>query len=297
MQRVLIFKIDNEEICLGTSPYFFDEIEGLSNVDTDIASSSTALHDGAKVNNIILQPRVVNISGRIRGINREEAFKLRRNMIHILSSKRGLGKLIVRYSNNDEYYIEAMVQNGVQIKEKNQGSIQGNVFEYDVEFYCPNPYWKTEEVFETYFTQVMPLWEFETEIELDNEESFKFGEVYHNETTILYNKGDVPTGFYCEVTGKITDYFILKHLEKNQYIKIEMDFTNVKGIEIYSEQGRKKIYILYKDGTKEIGYKYMDLNSEFFELHAGANQLRFETNSKDVDLNVKLIHKNLYTGI
>ena len=106
MQRVLIFKIDNEEICLGTSPYFFDEIEGLSNVDTDIASSSTALHDGAKVNNIILQPRVVNISGRIRGINREEAFKLRRNMIHILSSKRGLGKLIVRYSNNDEYYIE-----------------------------------------------------------------------------------------------------------------------------------------------------------------------------------------------
>ena len=141
------------------------------------------------------------------------------------------------------------------------------------------------------------MWEFALEIDTFDTESFKFGEVYHNQTTILKNKGDVPSGFCCEVNGKITDYFLLRHLGKNKEIRIEMDFSNIKGIKIYSEQGKKKVYVIHKNDREEIAYKYMTDTSEFFELHAGDNQLYFETNSKDVDLEVKIEHKNLFSGI
>ena len=41
----------------------------------------------------------------------------------------------------------------------------------------------------------------------------------------------------------------------------------------------------------------MSIDSEFFELNAGVNQIYFETNSKDVDLNVVIEYKNLFAGI
>lgn len=297
MQRTLIYEIDNESITLGTSPYFFDSITGLSNTDCDISSSTALYQDGMKVNYVTAKERSISISGRIRGKDRQEAFELRRKLIHIFSAKRGLGKLIVRYSDGTEYYVECMANGGVEITEQNVSVIQSNVFEFSIDLICPNPFFKQEEVFETHFTQVLPLWEFEMLIDADDPESFKFGEVYHSQTTILENKGDVPSGFYCNVVGKITDYFVLKHLGKGKEIRIEMDFTNVSELQIYSEQGKKKVYIIYKDGRKEVGYKYMTDESEFFELHAGNNQLYFETNSKDVDLQVKIEHKNLFIGI
>lgn len=297
MQRVLIYEIDNESITLGTSPYFFDTITGLSNTDCDISSSTALYQDGMKVNYITAKERSITINGRIRGKDRKEAFELRRNLIHIFSAKRGIGKLIVRYSDGTEYYVECMADGGVEITEQNVSAIQGNVFEFSIDLICPNPFFKQEEVYETHFSQILPLWEFEMMIDSEDENSFRFGEVYHSQTTILDNKGDVPSGFYCEVLGKVTDYFILKHLGKGKEIKIEMDFTNVSGISIHSEQGNKKVYILYKDGRKELGYKYMSDDSEFFDLHAGKNQLYFETNSRDVDLSVRIEHKNLYIGI
>ena len=77
----------------------------------------------------------------------------------------------------------------------------------------------------------------------------------------------------------------------------DINFKRVKSIDIYSQTGNKKVYINYTDGRRELAYKYMSINSEFFELSAGKNNIYFETNSKDVDLNVSLEYKSLFAGI
>lgn len=298
MQRILKFEIDNEIVEIGKSPYFFDSVSGLSNTSSEISSSTVILQDGIKVHNITAKERVISITGRIRGKDRKEAFELRRQLIHTFSAKRGIGKLTVTYSDGTEYYIEAIAENGVEITEQNASEQQANVFEFSIDLLCPYSFFKQEEVFETHFTQINPMWSFEMSIDVDDENSFIFGDVYHKNSTTLDNKGDVPSGFYCKIEGTITDWFLLKHLDKDKEIRIEnVDFKKVKSIDIYSQTGNKKVYINYTDGRRELAYKYMSINSEFFELSAGKNNIYFETNSKDVDLNVSLEYKSLFAGI
>lgn len=298
MQRLLKFEIDNEEpIYFGSSPYFFDTIEGLSNSENELATYTTILTDGVKFNNSLLTERNIVINGRIRGNNREEALKHRRRLIKLCNSKRGLGKLTLIYPNGEEFFIEALANGGVNITEQNTSSMPSNVFEYQLTFTCPDPYWRQEAVFTTHFSQVIPSFEFALDIDAYDNDDMKFGEVYHSHNTILDNKGDAPSGFTCIAKGKITDYFILHNLDSGEFIKFERDFSNIESIEIYSHQGNKKVFFNYKNGKRENALKYLDLESRFFYLRAGENKLQFETNSRDVDLQVEISHHNLYVGL
>lgn len=297
MQRTLTFKIDKEELTFGSSPYFFDTIEGLSSSDNELSTYTTINTDGVKIDNALLLERTIVITGRIRGNSREEAFKHRRKLISLCNSKRGLGVLTLQYTNGDSYYIQAIVNGGVVITEQNVSAMPSNVFEFTVTFTCPDPYWRQEATFTTHFSQVIPCLEFEMDIDLDDDDDMKFGEVYHSHNTILDNKGDAPSGFTCIAKGKITDYFVLKNIDTGEYIRFERDFKNVKSIEIYSYQGNKKVFFNYNNGTRENALKYLDLSSTFFYLRAGENKLQFETNSRDVDLEVEITHFNLYVGV
>ena len=297
MQRILRFVIDEEELVLGQAPYYFDTIEGLSSSLNEINSQSSISADGYIFKNTKLIARSIAISGRIRGNTRAEALEYRRKMISLLNSKRGLGVLEVIYSDGTKYYIEAFCDNGVQITEQNESVVKGNVFSYSLVFTCPFPYWKQEDIYYTHLSQVIPRFEFAFEIEADNPDSFIFGDVHFNQPTEIDNKGDCPTGFTCEISGQLTDYFSLTKLNTKEYIKIEMDFTNVTKLEINSLQGNKKIFVHYKDGTVENGFKYMDFDSTFFELNSGINSVMFSTNAADVDINVQIKHQNLYVGL
>lgn len=297
MQRQLIFQIGKEAITLGVAPYFFDTIEGLASSETDPILHTRTNYDGSIFGGANLTERNIVITGRIRGNTREEAFTYRRKLISIFNAKRGLGKLTVRYTNGEEYYIEAFVNGGVDITEQNISVIAGNVFEYQITLTCPNPYWKQEETYEMIFSQVLPKFQFDFSIEATDEHSMIFGEVYFNQKITINNKGDCPTGFTCIVDGKITDYFILHNVDTGEYIKIERDFTNVQKLVIESHLGKKTITAYMKDGSIEKGFRYMDFESVFFNLEAGDNEVMFETNSADVDLSVRIIHENLYAGV
>lgn len=298
MQRILRFKIDKKELVLGQAPYYFDDIEGLSSSVNEINSQTSITADGYEFKGTKLSERTISVNGRIRGNTREEALRYRREMISLLNSKRGLGILEVEYSDGTKFYIESFVDGGVQITEQNESVIKGNTFSFSVIFVAPNPYWKQEDIYQTQFSQIEPRFEFELDIDSDDPQDMIFGEVYFSNNKIIENKGDCPTGFSCTITGKITDYFKLTNLDTNEFIKIEnIDFNTVESLTINSFQGNKKIFITYKNGITENGLKYLDLDSTFFYLSAGDNNINFETNSADVDIQVEIKYQNLYVGI
>lgn len=298
MQRILRFKIDEEELIIGQAPFFFDTIEGLSSSANEINSQTSITTDGYSFKGSKLAARNITITGRIRGNTREEAFIHRRRLISLLNSKRGMGILELVYTDGTKFYIEAFADGGVEITEQNESVVKGNVFTFSIIFTCPNPYWKQEDIYETCFSQINPKLEFELEIDNDNDADMIFGEVLFNHQKVIENKGDCPTGFICNITGNIKDYFILTNLDTGDYLKIDnIDFKLVSGLTIYSLQGNRKIFINYKNGKTENGFKYMDLDSTFFDLRAGANNIKFETHAADVDIQVEIRHENLYVGV
>lgn len=297
MQRKLRFKINGEELVLGQAPYYFDSITGLSSSQNEINSQSSISLDGYLFQNSRLLERNITITGRIRGTDRNEALLHRRRLISLFNSKRGLGRLEVEYTDGTLFYIEAFADGGVEIVEENESTLKGNVFNYSIILTCPYPYWKQEDIYYTHLSQVIPRFEFAFEIEADNPASFIFGDVHFNQLTTITNKGDCPTGFVCEITGKLYDYFSLTNIHTKEFIKVEKDFSDVEKLVISSVQGNKKILVYYYDGTVESGFKYLDFNSTFFDLKAGDNSLIFSTNAADVDINVQIQHQNLYVGI
>lgn len=297
MQRTLKFKIDGEEIVLGTSPYFFDSIEGLSSSENEIESYTTINKDGSHITGSNLSDRLVIVEGRIRGTDRQSAFHHRRRLISLLNSKRGLGILEVEYSDGSKYYTEAIVDGGVSIRESNLSETPANIFNFTVQFLCPNVYWKQEEVYITNFTKVIPAFEFEIDIDMEDDDDMKFGEVQHSPFGRIVNKGDCPSGFTCIVEEELTDYFCLTNINTGEFIKINKPLQRGEKLFIYSHIGNKKIIHQDTQGRKTNWFKYMDLDSTFFLLRPGNNDLKFTTNNEMDTVNVIIEHNNLYAGI
>lgn len=301
MRRKFKFKIDDLELCFGEAPFYFDEITGLTESDNEINSYKDITSDGYIFNNSMLKERTISIHGRIRGNNRQEAFEYRRRLIGLLNSKRGIGRLECIYDNGDIFYIDCFCDGGVKIKEQNQGKIQGNVFEYDVDFTCPSPYWKQEDIFTKHFAKVEPSFQFDLEIEHDNPNDQVFGYVNYVPYVYIENKGDVPTGFTCTIEHTLKDYIKVINTHTGEFIKVNTSLKAGEKLVIDSHIGKKKITFYNNKGKASNYISKIDLDSTFFLLRAGMNEIKIETNADEEDedsiVEVTMEYYHLYCGI
>ena len=277
----VVYRNENgEEIEFSSfSVYYPEKIE--EEVKNNITTSkSSSMHGENYVSNT-LESRYITISGFIERSNSAPA--LRKRLIKTINPTLK-AKLI--YSNATEVKeIECMPEE-IPVVEANGGLIR-----FDINLQSFNPFWKNKEKVEQLAVLTGKL---TFPLVIPKTSGMLFGlkkSILENEVN---NIGDVISGFRVvfKAKGSTSNPKIYNKLT-GEFIKINYSMSKGDVIEIINYPEQKKITV---NGT-ENGFKYLDIDSTFFNLEIGKNIIGYIAEENTINLEVIMYYTPRYLEV
>jgi hypothetical protein len=286
MEKITFINAKGETIEFSNvPPYTVVSIQGTSAADVDHQAQKAPFQDGSTYIDSYLKERPIDIVFEILANNPVELFSLRRQATRILNPKLGPGLLVYEYYGGKNE-IAAVPElplfpdgNGNKGLEYQRGSCS---------FVAHNPYWNSIEEAEQSLTAWIGKFEFTFEFPVE------FGE-RADRATIL-NGGDEKTPVIIKFTGPATNPIVTNETT-GEWIKVNRILGDGDVLEVNTAFGNKTVEIVSPDGTKTNVFNYIDLESEFFQLIPGENQLSFSSDDIDNVGRVLIKYKNRYLGV
>ncbi len=122
-----------------------------------------------------------------------------------------------------------------------------------------------------------------------------FGDMTSGKTTII-NDGDIPAPVIIEIPGPVKTPSVINEAT-GEFIKIYVPILAGETMYINTSFGNKTVKIKDFEGNEKNAFNYIDLNSTFFQLQVGTNDIQFHAEEGNDTAKVKLYYKRLYLGI
>lgn len=265
------------------------DVSGISDITNTIYSTgSMGQHGDTLVGNRI-EPRDIEITGKIQDPDKDTQLRLRREAVRILNPDL-LGTLYYQYGD----YIKKI---GAKAKKTPRFSHPNISEEFSILFRCLDPFWRDEaEVREEVATWVGD-WEFPCEIDKDDPQDMIFG--HHEESVIVtvYNAGHIATGMRIvfRALGELQNPQLF-NVATREYMKLNYTMQGGDVITIDTSYGAKSI-ILTRNGVETNIYRYMDVDSTFLQLDIGDNIFRYDADDGLSNLEVTVYFAQKYLGV
>lgn len=284
--RKLTFKNSREQtITLGYyEPFLINEIDGLGEVDADVATQEVPYMDGASFIDVTLDTREIDIEGTFRELEKSQLYKDRKHMQKVFNPKLGLGTL--RYEDEDIVReIEAVADGTPVYSDKGRDNFQ----KFEINLLCPDPYWKdTKEVSRA-------LTAYKGSFTLPFTLPFKLGK--QGDLTTLTNDGDIAAPVKLDIHGPVTNPQI-RNKTTDKFIRINTTVAEDEILHIDTKLGKKRIEI-FSNGIAREAFGSLDYanGATFWQLEPGENEIEYYADSGTKDGVVAVSWKNQYTGI
>lgn len=258
-------------------------VEGLGDVEADIQQQSAPYQDGSAFLDAILSPRYVSVEFILKGVNYADVRNQRSIIGKALNPKLGLGTL--RYiSGGVTREIEAIAESVPFFPD---GANRGERWQRGtLTFICPNPYWKS--LGETEEPTFEPLFQFPFEGE------FQMG--MQRDRRIIDNDGDAPTPIHVEFHGPALNPKIINNTT-GEFIKVNQLLRENERMIIDTTDGVKSVYFVDSTGNSRNVFNWIDLNSTFFKLVVGENDVEYTADSDVQGAVVNITYNKLYTAV
>lgn len=195
------------------------------------------------------------------------------------------GKLIWK-NENETKEIEVIPE---QIPDINAN---GGLIRYEVSLMACNPFWKNTEKTE-YLALFMPMLTFP--LIIDEEEGMIFSLKDSVLETEFNNQGDVESGVrvvFKARGGTVQNPKIMNDLT-GEFIKLNYSMEKGDSIEIISYPEKKKVTV---NGITN-GFRYLDIESNFFNLLVGKNKLSYIADENTINLDVIVYYTPRFLGV
>lgn len=277
MEITYVNKLGNN-ISLSSNPSSLRlyRIIGLDGLTNNIYSTKSYGQDGISITNTNLTERSISLEGKIITRDKEEAERLKEELIRIFNVKFGG---VLYYKNIS---IECEVEIGPIFSQSDYG-----IIEFVIDLIAPNPYLLGEENGEEISTWIGGF-------------SFKFslpfslkqrGETKRN----IINKGHAKTPIKVYFKGPAYNPCIFNRTT-GEFIKVNRELTSDDTLIINTEFGNKTVEI-ERNGIKTNAFNYIDLDSTFFSLSVGDNIIEYSTENQLVPQSVQIRYRSRYVGI
>jgi len=228
---------------------------------------------GETLADVIVAPRIVELTGRLQAATEQELWNLRAAAIATLSvqparlqGSLSLGLLTVEIDNMPVREIDAIAQSAELIRPR--GAVP--ISPIDVEFYCPFPYWRPTADTTTAFVV--------------------------NDTTDITNHGDVDTPIQVQFTGTTFTQVKIRNMTTGEDIIVDYTAASEDYLEVTTGYGDKRVQKLTA-GTAVSRMQDLDAaDSIMWQLRPGVNSVKFECTG-DAGATVDVIHRPLYSGL
>jgi phage-related protein len=289
MRRISFVNALNQQIDFDNDPFLIETLDGLSAADNQIQEQRSPNQDGSTYIDTLYSPRTITLTGSInRPGDIGEINNQKRDMTTLLTAKHGPGTLYY-YSDNAEYCIGAIPVSSPLFRNKDA---REPFQPFQVQFYCPDPYWKqTSDNIESIET-LDPLTEFPIEFTTGGIElsSYLVGSAVN-----MQNLGDYETPIIVTFYGPATDPKI-ENQTTGEYIQINKVFASDESMIIDTSFGNKTVR-LFDGGVESNGIQYLDLASTFWSLAVGDNQVRFTDDTSSTSARAEVRWRYRYVGV
>lgn len=272
-----------------TPPYIFEKVSGIQAEDAILLTTEAPGQHGKSFHGLRMSDREINLSMHIKGNTREDMYRLRRELIAILSSGQSICGALGRleyYNDAGSYCIPAIVKIGgnATARLKNYNSM-------NIVFYCPNPFFRAMIPVSDNMAYLGGGFEFPLEFP---EDGVTFGSQGYQST--LDNAGDFPAPLEITITGPATEPQIMK-VSTGEYIKVKRQLFAGDTLYLNTERGNRKVMITRQNGETEQAFGYLDLTSTFFQLDPGENDFEYHSGDDTTNARVTLIAYPWYGGV
>jgi Phage tail protein len=284
MQRIIFTNARGQSVELKSSaPFLLQSIDGLGDVDADIQTQKAPFQDGSTYIDSVLQERAISLEVVILA-DKSTLLKQRQFLASVFNPKLGQG--ILRYENGEVVREIEAVPDGVPVFPSGREN-RGPFFQKAlVNLLCPNPFWKSTEITEE--PTFEPLFQFPFE------GVFEIG--IQRDKRIIVNDGDAPAPLYIEFYGPAVNPIIINRTT-GEFIKVNQTLGENEIMEIDTTPGKKSVYFIQPDGTKRNVFNWIDLNSSFFQLVVGENEIEYSADSDIQGAIVNISYRKLYNAV
>lgn len=280
-----------ESVLLGVGSMYHvnvqKDVSGLSDMSNTIYSSSSMGQHGDTYVGERIEPRDIEIDGKIKSGDKDEQIRLRRALTKILNPELD-GTLYYVYGD----YVRKI---GAKAKSTPRFSHPSLSQEFSIVFRCLDPFWRDE----TEIREEVATWigDWEWPLELDDEEGFEFE--HHEESLLVdvYNDGHVATGMRIvfKALGALENPQLF-NINTREYIKVNYSMQAEDVITVDTTYGNKRI-TLERNGVETNIYRYMDGDSTFLQLDIGDNVFRYDADENLANLEVTVYFAQKYLGV
>lgn len=264
------------------SSFGLNNITGLGDVAAEIQSQRAPYQDGNTYIDSMLESRFINFDVSIFGIDDTDISMKRSQLSRVFNPKLGEGLLEYRYGDVVRV-INAIAEHTPSFGSgfENRGRRHQKAL---IDLVCPNPYWKSIESSEE------PA--FEALFEFPFEGEFEMG--IQRDQRIINNDGDSPAPIQVEFFGHALNPKIINNTT-GEYIKINQELH--EGERMIVDTSDSTVYFIDVDGNERNVFPWIDLNSTFFQLAIGENDIEYTADSDTQGAIVNISYSKLYTAI
>ena len=271
-----------EGVELYGRPYQLSIVEGLGEVEAEIQSQRAPYQDGDTLIDVILQPRHMTIELKIHGKDAAETESNRRKFASVFNPKLGLG--ILKYVRDGEVRIIKVVAESVPSFPDGTTNRQTTFQKALLYLKAPNPYWRSTSITEE--PAFEPLFEFPFEGE------FEMG--MQRDQRIIFNDGDAPAPLQIEFFGPALNPKIINNTT-GEFIRIKQELH--EGERMMIDTTDSSVFFINVDGEARNVFPWIDLNTTFFKLGIGENDIEYTADSDIQGTIVNISYSKLFTAV
>src|SRR5665648_150326 len=273
---------------LYSLPYFFQGIEGMDGLGTDIEKFIAVGQDGTNVSNVRLLDRPIRLAGAIKGNTKEEIAQYRNKLLTVFNPK-NKGTLIYEYGDVIRK-IECYVESAPVFKKMGKG-FQLQAFIIDL--ICPNPF--LTDYYDTEINAISGASAFRFPVAISD--AFVFGS-FNADGFVAQNDGDVECPLEITIGGPQTAPLEILNSTTGEKIVIALNLTaDEKLIITTAIEDMNVTKTTISTGIVVSAFQYIDVSqTEFFQLQLGKNNIVIKANASDIG-SATLKFRNRWVGV
>ena len=167
--------------------------------------------------------------------------------------------------------------------------------DFTIQLLCLNPFWRKEAKTRDDIATWIGGLEFPEEIPLV--EGWEIGYRQPSLIVNVYNEGDVQAGIRAEfrALGVVKNPSLL-NVDTQEFIKLNITLQAGDILSVSTGYGEKEV-TLQRDGVTSDAFRYLDVDSTYFQLSVGDNLYRYSAEENLENLEVSIYHDDLYLGV
>ncbi len=289
MEELVFTNSRNEYAALRNRvPFVLKRIDGTGAIKTEVQTQKAPFQDGRTYIDSILEERDIYIEVGIFADTEEEVFQHRASLNRVFNPKLGEGEL--RY----HYYGEVKVIKATAVKAPEFPGAD-RVTGYQrclIHLVAPDPLWLSPTTHEEPMAAYVGMFTFPLEIE---EEGIKMGE--QTEITVVNNAGDIATPVEIEFHGPVVNPEI-RNNTTGEFIRVNRSIGSDEKLVINTAFGGKTVEVVNNEnGEKESAFHWIDLESVFWQLQVGDNELEYRADEGQDDAVVVIRWRKRFVGV